>query len=356
MFAFIVIVLIILLGIGSLLLIPGSTDPITDRKGNPIPGSIASLEKIKLGGVEQWILIRGESISNPVLLFLHGGPGTSEMALVRKYNIPVLEKYFTIVVWDQRGAGKSYASINPTSCMTVEQLISDTYELTTLLCKRFNQKQITLVGHSWGSALGILTVEKYPELYDAYIGIGQLVNMQEGECVSYNWTLEQAVKANDKKSIKLLKEMGVPPYSGDWQKKVIAQRRILGKYGGEVYGSSKGGFFIVLRSLLTATEFSWIDRINFFRGIFASMRLLWPQLYNINLMEQAPELKVPVYFLEGKHDYESPSILTEKYYEILKAPIKKLIWFENSAHFINAEETEKFNEFFIKQIRQFELV
>jgi pimeloyl-ACP methyl ester carboxylesterase len=119
----------------------------------------------------------------------------------------------------------------------------------------------------------------------------------------------------------------------------------LGKYGGEVYGNSRGGFFITIGSLLKATEYSWIDRINFFRGIFASMRLIWPQLLNVDLMVQASELKVPVYFLEGKHDYEAPSLLAEQYYETLKAPGKKLIWFENSAHFLNAEEVDKFNEF-----------
>jgi pimeloyl-ACP methyl ester carboxylesterase len=356
MFIFIVLVLVFVLGIGIVCLIPGHTAQITDVRGKPIPGSIASLEKMKLGGVEQWILIRGESITNPVLLFLHGGPGTSELGLLRKYNMTILEQYFTVVVWDQRGAGKSYASINPVSGMNIEQFVSDTHELTIMLCKRFNQKQISLVGHSWGSALGVLTVKKYPELYFAYIGIGQVVNMREGERISYEWTLTQAVKADDKISVKKLKEMGSPPYSGDWQSKVITQRRILGKYGGEVYGNSRGGFFITIGSLLKATEYSWIDRINFFRGIFASMRLIWPQLLNVDLMVQASELKVPVYFLEGKHDYEAPSLLAEQYYETLKAPGKKLIWFENSAHFLNAEEVDKFNEFFIKQVRHIERV
>jgi pimeloyl-ACP methyl ester carboxylesterase len=350
MIVFIVLVLIFVLGIGIVCLIPGYTAPITDAQGKPVPGSIASLEKITLGGVEQWILIRGESIANPVLLFLHGGPGTSEMALVRKYNLEVLEKHFTAVVWDQRGAGKSYAAINPKSGMNVEQFVSDTHELTMLLCQRFNQKKICLVGHSWGSALGVLTVEKYPELYYAYIGIGQVVNMLEGERVSYKWTLAQATKAIDIKSLEKLKAMGSPPYSGNWRSKVIAQRAILAKYGGEVYGNSRGGFFITIGSLLRATEYSWIDRINFFRGIFASMRLLWPQILNVNLIEQASELKVPTYFLEGRHDYESPSILAEQYYDTLKAPSKKLIWFENSAHLINAEEAEKLNEFFINQV------
>ncbi|MCX6120001.1 MAG: alpha/beta hydrolase [Ignavibacteriales bacterium] len=356
MVVFILLVLIFILGIGIVCLMPGHTALITDIRGKPVPGSIASLEKIKLGGVEQWILIRGENKENPLLLFLHGGPGTSEMGLVRKYNLAVLEKHFTVVVWDQRGAGKSYAAINPVSGMNIEQFVSDTHELTMLLCLRFNQKRICLVGHSWGSALGVLTVKKYPELYYAYVGIGQVVNGLEGERVSYEWTLAQAIKANDIKSVEKLKIMGAPPYSGNWRSKFIAQRAILAKYGGEVYGNPRGGFFITIGSLIKATEYSWIDRINFFRGIFASVHLMWPQILNVNLMEQASELKVPVYFLEGKHDYETPSILAEQYFEKLKAPHKELIWFDNSAHFLNVEEVDKFNEFFIKQVSQFKRV
>jgi pimeloyl-ACP methyl ester carboxylesterase len=346
---FFIFLILILVVIVIALLLPGYTSKITDAEGKTIPGSIASLEKIKLGGAEQWILLRSENIKNPVLLFLHGGPGTSEMSLVRKYNMAALEKHYTVVLWDQRGAGKSYPAIKNSSAMNIEQFISDTHELTLMLCQRFNKEKIYLAGHSWGSALGVLTVKQYPELYYAYIGIGQVVNMLEGERISYEWTLAQAIKAKDNKSIKKLAAMGAPPYSGNWQSKTITQRRILGKYGGEVYGNSKGGFPVTIKSLLRATEFSWIDRINFFRGILSTMRLMWPQIMKINLMEQAPELKVPVYFLEGRYDYEAPSVLAEQYYNLLKAPFKEIIWFENSAHFLNAEEADKFNETLIKK-------
>jgi pimeloyl-ACP methyl ester carboxylesterase len=331
-------------------LIPGSTAPIADAQGRPVPGSIAVLEKVTLGGVEQSLLIRGRNVANPVLLYLHGGPGTSELGMVRAYNIPALERHLTVVVWDQRGAGKSFAAHEPVSGMNVEQLISDAHELTVLLCQRFDQKKIYLVGHSWGSALGALTVARYPGLYHAYVGIGQAVNIREGERISYEWTLAQAEKAHDSRSVAKLKEIGAPPYSGDVRSKVVAQRAILGKYGGEVHGSRRGGLFIVLGCLLKVSEYSWPDRINYFRGIFASMRLLWPQILSINLLEQAPELKVPVYFLEGRHDYEAPSVLAEQYFQALEAPRKTLVWFENSAHFVNTEEADAFNQFFVDRL------
>ena len=331
-------------------LMPGSTALITDARGKPLPGSIAVLEKVALGGVQQSLLIRGKNMANPVLLFLHGGPGTSELGMVRAHNIPALEEHFTVVVWDQRGAGKSFAARRPVSGMNVEQFISDAHELSVRLCQRFKQRKIYLAGHSWGSALGVLTVARYPELYHAYVGVGQMVNMREGERLSYEWTLAQAQEAHDSRSVAKLMKIGAPPYAGDLRSKVITQRAILGKYGGEVHGNSRGGAFILLKCLLTASEYSWRDRINVFRGIFASMRLLWPQILSINLMEQVPELKVPAYFLEGRHDYEAPAVLAERYFETLKAPSKKLVWFESSAHFVNTEEAEAFNQFFVHQL------
>jgi pimeloyl-ACP methyl ester carboxylesterase len=144
--------------------------------------------------------------------------------------------------------------------------------------------------------------------------------------------------------------IGVPPYPPPMRAKVMTQRAILAKYGGEVYGSRRGGLPAVLRTLWHTSEYGWLDRINFFRGIFASMDLLWPQIMTIDLFRQAPRLEVPVYFLEGRHDYEAPSILAQRYYDELVAPRKQLIWFERSAHFVNVEEADAFNRFFVDEL------
>jgi pimeloyl-ACP methyl ester carboxylesterase len=349
MITFGIIVLVIFLVICTLCLIPGYTSSIKDEQGNILQGCIASLEKVNLGGQEQWILIRGVDSTKPVILFLHGGPGTADMGILRKY-MRELEKHFVVVTWDQRGAGKSFSAGKPESSMTIEQFLTDAYELTKMLCTRFKKGKIFLAGHSWGSVIGILSVKNHPDLYEAYIGIGQVANMKEGERLSYEWTLEQAKNANDKQAIKTLNEIGVPPYTGKWQKKLITERRYLGKYGGELYGSSKGAFSIVIGCLIRSTEYSLIDKVNFFRGIFASIRLIWPELMTINFMEQAPSLKVPVYFVLGKHDYEVPFKVAEKYFEVLEAPHKELIWFENSAHFPNVEENEKYVDLLVNRI------
>jgi pimeloyl-ACP methyl ester carboxylesterase len=349
MMLFLTIVLLGAIVLGILFLIPGFTFPIKDRQGHDVPGSIASLEKVNLGGQEQWILIRGMDITKPVILFLHGGPGTANMCLLRKYT-DELEQHFIVVTWDQRGAGKSYQAINPHSSMTIDRFILDTGELTQLLCHRFNQQKIFLVGHSWGSLIGISSIQKYPGLYHAYIGIGQIVNMEENEQISYDWTLAQAIKAEDKQAVRTLTEIGTPPYTGDGQKKLMTQRRLLGKYGGELYGSSKGAFPLIFSSLLCATEYTLLDKVNFFKGIFASNHLLWQELLTINLSNQALFFEVPIYFALGKHDYEVPSVLSEQYFNIIEAPKKEIIWFENSAHFANIEENEKFNNLLINRV------
>lgn len=196
-----------------------------------VPAGIDSLERVSLGGVDQWILARGRNKSNPVLLFLHGGPGFPDMPFAHRFDT-LLEKDFVVVHWDQRGAGKSYdPNIDPSS-MTVGQFISDTRELTEKLKRRFNVSKIYLAGHSWGSIVGVLTVRRYPGLYEAYIGIGQEVNITEADKISYRFVLERAVSTGNKKALRELEEIGPPPYTAG---KVYIQRKWLNEFGGVFY-------------------------------------------------------------------------------------------------------------------------
>lgn len=329
---------------------PGTTAPITGPGGRPLPGSVASLELLTLGGVPQSVLVRGRDVRNPVLLYLHGGPGTSELGMLRAHNLPALEGHFTVAVWDQRGAGRSYAARVPAEALTVEQLISDTRELAEALRRRFGQERIYLAGHSWGSALGALTVQRHPGLFHAFVGIGQVVDVAEGERLSYEWTLARARAAGERRAVATLERIGPPPYPLPIRPSLVAQRRLLARYGGEVHGNPRGGMGTLLRGLLGASEYAWRERLDVFRGVFLGMDVLWPQIRSIDLFTQAPELEVPVYLLEGRHDMEAPSSLAERYHEVLVAPRKALIWFERSAHFVNTEEAEAFNRFFIERL------
>jgi len=330
-----------------ILLRRGSTSPIKAEKGQQ---SIAELTKINIGNSQQWVLIRSENINNPVILFVHGGPGTSQLTLI-KNNTKYLEKYFTVVGWDQRGAAKSYNAGKNTNDMKIDQFVSDTIQVAEYLIKRLNKKNIILAGHSWGTIISTLAVTRRPDLFSAYIGIGQVANMNEGERISYEWVLKQAQMAGNKNDINALTGIGKPPYTGNWKKKTMVQRQLLGKYGGEYHSSKTGALGVVMKSLIFSTEYTFIDRVNFFRGMLRSVELLFPQMAKINFFEQVPELKVPVWFILGRYDYEVPSVLSERYYTFLTAPEKHICWFEKSAHMPNIEKRGLFHKILVKNIR-----
>jgi pimeloyl-ACP methyl ester carboxylesterase len=330
-------------------LLPGYTPPVPKKRRSA--QSIASLEKCHIGRSEQWILIRSEDVvNNPILLILHGGPGTSELTLQRRHTQD-LESSFTVVNWDQRGAGKSFRAGQDESKMTIDQLIEDTRELAELLVQRFGKKKIILQGRSWGSALGMLTVSRYPGLFYTYVGIGQISDMKRSETLSYQWTLSQAHQKDDKKAIRELVEMGPPPYTGDWQKKFNKQRKYVAEYGGEKYGNSLGGNATIVRSIIFSEEYTMTDKLAYNHAAQRSLRLLHPQLIEVDLFAVAPSVDVPVFFAEGRHDRVVPSQLSAEYFNAVQAPLKELTWFEQSAHMPDIEERERYHKLLIEKIR-----
>lgn len=339
------LVLGVLLAILVLVIVHPASTPRIDRRRHP--QGLAVLERVPVNGTRQWLLIRTENVANPVLLFLHGGPGTSELALVRRCN-GALERHFTVVGWDQRGAGKSFSAGRDATTLTMRQFVDDTIAVSSYLAARFGKERILLVGHSWGSAIGMLAVDRRPDLFSAYVGVGQVSSMAQGETISYEWTLEQARKAGDDASVKRLLAMKPPPYVGaGWRSNYMTERRILGKYGGEYHGSSIGAFGAVLRSVLFSSEYTVLDRVNFFRGIFRSVEALYPELARRDLFVEVPEVHIPVFFCLGRHDWEVPSVLASRYFDSLRAPGKQRVWFEDSAHMPFAEEKDRFNEFMV---------
>jgi pimeloyl-ACP methyl ester carboxylesterase len=298
---------------------------------------IAVLEQIMLGGVLQWVLIRGVSVHNPILLFLHGGPGTP--AIPFEHEMRELEKTFTVVIWDQRGAGKSYNSEIPKQSMNIGQFVSDTHELMQLLLARFNQEKLYLVGHSWGSVLGVLTARKYPELIYAYIGVGQIADMTENERLSHEFTEQKASESGNREAIAELDKIH-PPFKGSI-KEIMIHRKWLGKFGGVLYGESD--FNKIIDMAKASPEYSLGDLLNIEPGSLFTLQCVWDELLTIDFFKQVPALDVPVYFFLGRHDYMTPFTLAEQYFNKLRASQgKQLIWFEKSAHIIILEEPEKF--------------
>lgn len=341
-------------GLGGLLavraLVPAGTPRIRGPRTAGPARAVATLEEVPIGGSSQWILERSADAGNPILLYLHGGPGTSQLTTNRRATRQ-LESCFTVVNWDQRGAGKSFRAIRDDAKMTIGQFVEDTREVTEYLLRKFHQERLILVGHSWGTVIGALTAARYPELFHCYVGIGQVASHAEGETASYRWTLDQARARGNRRAVRALEKMGPPPYPGDWLKSTIAQRAYLARFGGEVHGSRAGAAGLVLSGVLWSREYTLADRVNVFRGIHGSMRLLWPQLFATDLFTSVPELKVPVFFLEGRYDQEAPAAIAGRYFAALKAPAKELIWFEESAHLPNSEQRDLFSQIMIGKVR-----
>lgn len=304
------------------------------------------LEKIILGDVEQWYTARGSKKENPILVFFHGGPGSPQTGAQHKYNRE-LEKHFLVVNWDQRGCGKSYHKDIKPETMNAQQLLSDAKELVDHLLERFNQKKVFLMGHSMGALLGILFAEKYPEVVAAYVGINQPINRPLEEEKSYKFTLDHATKTNDKKTIQKLKQIGAP-IKGSYQTidGLVTQRTYLTKIGGVTY--RKNAMFINIHYLLSS-HFNMKDRLNFFKGFSFSSQHLWGELCSYNIHESIKELKVPVYFVMGRHDKIVHNEV-EDFYLKVKAPRKKLFILENSGHMACFEEPELFNRFMINEV------
>jgi pimeloyl-ACP methyl ester carboxylesterase len=316
-----------------------TTRPIRDESGQTVAGSVASLERITLGGVPQWILVRGKNAKNPILLKLHGGPGQAAIATVALNRL--LEEDFVVVEWDQRGAGKSRKSIEPERDMNLARLVKDTHELTELLLKRFQTDRLILVGHSWGSVIGLEAVQERPELYRAFVSTGQIANYRDGLSAGYRFLMEEAGKRGEADALEELTTIGAPPYSesGDQSKRAIYQKW-LERFGALWHSSEK---FDRVGWMLSAVEYALPEKLRYTGAAQRSFDLLLPDLLAVDMSTAVPEVAVPVYFAAGRHDRLAPVEVSEAYFTKLIAPSKQWIWFEESAHFPHWEEVEKFH-------------
>ncbi|MBN1646726.1 MAG: alpha/beta hydrolase [Spirochaetales bacterium] len=326
------------------------TAPHLDEHDVPLQGSIASLEKIKLGGIKQSVLIRGENTDNPVLLFVHGGPGYSEMPLIRYYNND-LEKHFTVVTWDQRGTGKSFFWGMTAKSMTAEIILSDLHELVQLLKQRFGKEKIFIAGHSWGTVLALRSARQYSDDYYAYIGIGQIVNEQRSYQLTREFCLNQASAAGNSKAMKQLANIVLPDNS---ELIKIKDAYILFKWLHAFHGAfyREDNMSHLNNMFAVSDEYSPIDLIRHKIGTALSLLFMRDDLEQVNLFAEIDLVNVPVFFCMGRQDYQTPFPLACEYFDFLKAPLKKMIVFEESAHYPLFEEPDKFNSVVANDILQ----
>jgi pimeloyl-ACP methyl ester carboxylesterase len=322
----------------------GKTPPFRGPRGEPIPGSIAEARYLQIGGIDQWVLIRCERASSPPLVLLHGGPGMSETSFFRCCNA-ALEKAFTVVYWDQRGAGKSYDRKIPTASMTVEQFISDLDELITYVRRRVGTSTVTIFGHSWGSALGVLYAARFPQKVAAYIGSGQFGDCAAAEAASYAYALAEAHRRNNRKALRALRALGPPPYDAG---QLLKERTWIQDFDGQL---SVKALWNMGRLVLGGPESSITDLPNLLRGFWFSQKLLWPEVARLNLLQLAPRLEMPVFFFLGRRDHWVPAETSVAYFNALTAPSKTLVWFEDSGHEPFVDEPAKFNAAMLDVVR-----
>jgi pimeloyl-ACP methyl ester carboxylesterase len=322
------------------------TQPFKDADGNVVPGSIAVMETVPIGGISQSVWLRGISRSNPALILLHGGPGASESALFRRFNSQ-LEQHFLVVYWEQRGAGRSHHSDIPPQSMTINQFVHDLDELVDWVRQRFRKDKVVLLGHSWGTVLGTLYACRYPEKVAAYVGVAQISDVPRSRRLSWEFAMAEARKHGNAKAISQLEAIGPPPYSSVDEQ--LATGRWVERFGGIFHGGLSTGKLIW--AALGTDEANLVDLVKFGQGNRFSLEQLEDEISHLNLSADYRSFRVPVFFLLGRYDMNTPAVLAEQYFKTIDVPQKQLIWFEKSAHNPPFEEPEKFNWVLIEQVR-----
>ncbi|HSH20204.1 MAG TPA: alpha/beta hydrolase [Draconibacterium sp.] len=324
----------------------GKPEPFFDNRGKQLEGSISEKTFVTIGGIQQGMFIKSKNKKNPVLLYLHGG--IPDYFLTRKYPTG-LEDYFTVVWWDQRSFGLSYSANIPANSKNLDQMISDTQEVTNYLRTRFGKEKIYLMGRSGGSYIGIQAAARVPELYHAYIGVGQMSDQFKSEKMAYEFMLKEYRQKGNSKMLRKLEESPVTdniPYG--YLKLRDAAMHTLGIGTTRKMNSVITGLFI---PSLTSREYTFKEKFNLWRSKAQSgVHLLWDEMIATDLIKKVTDVKIPVYFFHGIYDYTVSYPLAKKYFEAIHAPLKGFYTFEQSAHSPVFEEPEKAEKIIVTDV------
>lgn len=338
-------VIVILLGV-LLALSPGKPKPFLDEKGCALAGSIAEKIHVNINGIQQGMFIMGKNIGNPVLLFLHGGTAMPEYFLTQNYPTG-LEQYLTVCWWDRRNAGLSYSANVPPETLTVEQSISDTLAVTNYLRRRFHKDKIYMMAHSGGSLIGIQAAARAPELFYAYIGVGQMSDQLKSEMLSHEYMVRRYKAIRNTRMVKQLEAAPLTlsvPLPTSYMK---VRDRAMHSLGVGTTHDMKSVITSVFLASWLFREYTLGEKLDLWRGKFSSDKMLWDKMIATDLTKQIQMLDLPVYFFHGKYDYTVSYPLAKAYLDELQAPIKGFYTFEHSAHSPMFEEPAR-----IKQILQ----
>ncbi|QUD89880.1 alpha/beta fold hydrolase [Phenylobacterium montanum] len=307
---------------------------------------------VEIGGVQQWITVRGRDRRNPILLVIHGGPASPELANRYLFEAPWTD-YFTVVEWDQRGSGKTYelndpAKVAPT--LSKARIVQDAEELTAYLRRTYHRRKIFVMGHSWGTVVGLSLAERRPDWLYAYVGVGQIINMQAGEKAGYAHTLAAAKKAGDQAAIQELTAIApYPDTDGTIEpEKIGTERKWSIRYGGLTHGRTSFDYWENAERIspdYSEQDFKAIDQ-----GSGFSLPKLLPDLAKVDF-DPMTRAGCPIFIFAGRYDETTPSEPVQAWFQRLHAPKKRFVWFENSAHMLYAEEPGRVLVHLVEDVR-----
>jgi len=313
---------------------------------------VEELVEGSIGDGRQWVSIRGKDARNPVLLFVHGGPGSPEMPASWLYQ-NAWEDYFVVVQWDQRGCGKSAGAAWPAQAdgvSLIDRMVADAREMVAFLRDRFDREKIFVLGHSWGTVVGTSLARICPEWLHAYVGVGQVIDWGENERASYAYVTQQAQKLGLTEAISEL--AAIAPYpdalpTASALERLLTERKWVVQLGGMLHGCTDLSALDHAKTL--CPEYSTAD-LNVSGQVEAAVGRLLPELMRYDCREIG-ELHCPVAIAAGRFDFATPSSVALEWYEKLKAPRKSWMWFERSAHMPHLEEPGRFLNFLANEVR-----
>jgi len=316
-------------------------ETIADLQRIVAPSGIQESYKTRIGGIDQWLNVRGQDRDNPVILFVHGGPASPTTPTIWQFQRPI-EEYFTVVHWDQRGAGKTYGEADPKAIadtIRIERYVDDAIEVAEHVRKKYRKDKVILIGHSWGTIVGMSAALKRPDLFHAYVGIGQVINTRENERISFEYALEQAKAHKNEAALKELES--IAPYPGNQpitRERIIVARKWPQYYGGLSAYRNASRYYFQGPLLSPDYEDAHVRAIG--EGSLFSLDRILPEFLGVDFTK-VTSFPIPVLMFMGRHDYTTPSAPTAEWLKKVKAPYKQAVWFERSAHMVPWEEPGK---------------
>jgi pimeloyl-ACP methyl ester carboxylesterase len=321
----------------------GKVKPFLDEKGHILPGSISEKIHVNINGYQQGMFIKGRDVANPVLLFVHGGTGMPEYFLTQNHPTG-MEDYFTVCWWDRCGAGLSYSASVPPDAITIDRYISDTLEVTNYLRTRFHKDKIFLMAHSGGSIIGIQAAAKVPDLYAAYIGVGQISYQLKSEMLAYQYMVERYKEAGNTSMVRQLEaaplSMTVPLPASYMRLRDKAMHEL----GIGTTHNMKSVMTGVFLASWMCRDYTLGEKLNIWRGKFSSDQRLFDKVLTTDMTKVVRKIDIPTYFFHGKYDYTVSYPETKAYFGMLAAPVKGFYTFEKSAHSPMFEEPSRMRE------------